>query len=85
MSQLLIKIVAIGTKKIFLVSILYGGHNSPNSLNIMPSTHTLNLICHKGYYFFQVISKKIKMQKIRILIILVLNASIATRLENSNC
>jgi hypothetical protein len=59
MSQLLIKIGAIGTKKIILGSILYGGNHSPNSLNIMYSTHTLNIIFHKGYYCFQVISKKI--------------------------
>jgi hypothetical protein len=63
MSQLLIKIVAIGTKKFVLISIFYGGNHSPNSLNIMHSTHTLSLLCHKGYYCFQVISKKIEMQK----------------------
>jgi hypothetical protein len=41
MSQLLIKIVAIGTKNFILESILYGGNHSPNSLNIMYShTHT---------------------------------------------
>jgi hypothetical protein len=39
MSQLLIKIVAIGTKFFVLESILYGGNHSPNSLNIMYSTH----------------------------------------------
>jgi hypothetical protein len=39
MSQLLIKIVDIGTKIFVLESILYGGNHSPNSLNIMYSTH----------------------------------------------
>ncbi len=58
MSQLLIKIVAIGTKNFVLESILYGENHSPNSLNIMYSTHTLSLIWHKGYYCFQVISTK---------------------------
>ncbi len=52
------KIIAIGTKKFVLGSILYGGNHSPNSLNIMHSTHTLNIICHKSYYYFQVINKK---------------------------
>jgi len=54
-----IMIVAIGTKKFVLISILYGGNHSPNSLNIMHSTDTLSLICHKSYYCFQVINKKI--------------------------
>jgi hypothetical protein len=40
MFQLLIKIVAIGTNNFVLKSILYGGNHSPNSLNIMYSTHT---------------------------------------------
>jgi hypothetical protein len=39
MFQLLIKIVAIGTKNFVVESILYGGNHSPNSLNIMYSTH----------------------------------------------
>jgi hypothetical protein len=39
MSQLLIKIVTIGTNFFVLESILYGGNHSPNSLNIMYSTH----------------------------------------------
>jgi len=40
MSQLLIKIVTIGTKNLVLEIILYEGNYSPNSLNIMYSTHT---------------------------------------------
>jgi len=40
MFQLLIKIVAINTKNFVLESILYGGNQSQNSLNIMYSTHT---------------------------------------------
>jgi len=39
MFKLLIKIVAINTKKFILGSIFYGGNHSPNSLNIMHSTH----------------------------------------------
>jgi hypothetical protein len=39
MSQILVKIVAIGNKFFVLKSILYGGNHSPNSLNIMYSTH----------------------------------------------
>jgi hypothetical protein len=64
MNRCLIKIVAISTKKFVLRSILFGRNHSPNSLNIMYSTHTLSLIFHKGYYCFQVISLKIiEMQK----------------------
>jgi hypothetical protein len=40
MFQLLIKIIVIGTKKFVFKLILYGGNHSPNSLNIMYSTHT---------------------------------------------
>jgi len=40
MSQLLIKIVAIGIIFIFFKSILYGRNHNPNLLNIMYSTHT---------------------------------------------
>jgi hypothetical protein len=40
MSQLPIKIVAIGTKNFVLKLILYGGYHSPNFLNFMYSTHT---------------------------------------------
>jgi hypothetical protein len=83
MSQLLIKIVAISTKKFILRLVLYGGNHSPNSLNIMHSKHTWSLICHKGYYCLQVISKKkLKCKNTRIVIILMLNASIATRPQN---
>jgi hypothetical protein len=39
MSQLLIKIISIGIKKIVFKSILYGGNHSLNFLNIMYSTH----------------------------------------------
>jgi hypothetical protein len=83
MSQLLIKIVAIGTKNFVLESTLYGGNHSPNSLNIMYSTHTRSLIWHKGYYCFQVINtNNVKCKYTRIVIILVLNASIVTRPQN---
>jgi hypothetical protein len=75
MFQILIKIVAISTKNFFLESILYGGNHTPNSLNIMYSTHTGSLIWHKGYYCFQVINT-------RIMIILVLDAGIVTRPQN---
>jgi hypothetical protein len=59
MSQLLIQIIAIGTKNFFLVSILYGGHNSPNSFNIMHST------THKQWLLLFPSNKlkKIEMQK----------------------
>ncbi len=40
MSQLLIKIITIGTKFFVFKSILYEINHSPNSLNIMYSTHT---------------------------------------------
>jgi hypothetical protein len=49
MSQLLIKIVAIGTKKFILQSILYGGNHSPNSC-FQHIQHT-----HEIYYATKVI------------------------------
>jgi len=83
MSQLLIKIVAISTKNFVLESILYGGNHSPNSLNIMYSTHTWSLIWHKSYYYFQVINtKSVKCKNTRIVIILMLNANIVIRPQN---
>jgi len=85
MSQLLIKIVAIRTKNFVLESILYGGNHSPNSLNIMYSTHTWSLIWHKRLLLFPSNKHKMcEMQKHKIMIILVLNAGIVTKPQNSN-
>jgi hypothetical protein len=81
MSQLLI--VAIGTNKFVLKYILYGGNHSSSSLNIMYSTHPWSLICHKGYYYFQVINtKSLKCKNTMIMIILMLNAGIVIRPQN---
>ncbi len=84
MFQLLIKIVAIGTKNFVLKSILYGRNHTPNSTSCIQHAHEV-LIWHKGYYCFQVIStKNVKCKNTRIMIILMLNASIVIRPQNSN-
>jgi hypothetical protein len=82
MSQLLIKIVAIGTKKFVLELILYGGNHSPNSLNIMYSTHTWSNMPQRLLLFPSNKHKFFEMQNTRIMIILVLNANIVTRPQN---
>jgi hypothetical protein len=84
MSQLLIKIVAIGTKNFVLESILYGGNHSPNSLNIMYSTHLKSNMAQRLVVFPNNKHKMCEMQKHNIMIILVLNAGIVTRPQNPN-
>jgi hypothetical protein len=63
MSQLLIKIVAIGTKNSVLESILYGGNHSPNFLNIMYSTHMKSNMTQRLLLFPSNKHKKCEMEK----------------------
>ncbi len=63
MFQLLIKIVAISTKNFLLESMLYGGNHTPNSLNIMYSTHMKSNMAQRLLLFPNNKHKKCEMQK----------------------
>jgi hypothetical protein len=85
MFQLLIKIVAIGIKNFVLKSILYGGNHSPNSLNIMYSIHHMKSNMTQRLLLFPSNKhKSVKCKNTRIMIILMLNASIVIRPQNFN-
>jgi hypothetical protein len=63
MSQLLINIVSISTKNFVLESILYGRNHSPNSLNIMYSTHMKSNMAQMLLLFPSNKHKKCEMKK----------------------
>jgi len=80
-----ITIVAIGTKKFVLISILYGGNHSPNSEHHAFNRHIKSNMPQKLLLFPSNKQKNLKCKNTRIVIMLVLTVGIATRPKNSNC